>query len=55
MYTYLGDSAPGLANGQGTNLSGGLWWVVSPDGTWVKSTTASSGATGSSSGTGGGY
>lgn len=60
MYTYVGDSSPGQANGQGTNLSGGLWWVVSPDGSWVKSTTASSGSSpsssmGGSSGAGGGY
>ncbi len=54
MYTYVGDSSPGQAKGQGLNLSGGLWWVVSPDGTWVTSTSASSGTSGSS-GTGGGY
>jgi predicted lipoprotein with Yx(FWY)xxD motif len=49
MYTYAGDAAPGQANGQGTNLSGGLWWVVSPDGSWVKDTS------GVSSGARGGY
>ena len=42
MYTYAGDSAPGQANGQGKNLSGGLWWVVGPDGSWVKTTGGSS-------------
>ena len=36
MYTYAGDSAPGQANGQGKNLSGGLWWAVSPNGSWDK-------------------
>lgn len=41
MYTYAGDSSPGQANGQGKNLSGGLWWVVSPDGSWVKSSASS--------------
>jgi predicted lipoprotein with Yx(FWY)xxD motif len=35
MYTYAGDSQPGQANGQGLNLSGGLWWVVSGSGSWV--------------------
>lgn len=35
MYTYAGDSQPGQANGQGQNLSGGLWWVVSGNGSWV--------------------
>jgi predicted lipoprotein with Yx(FWY)xxD motif len=51
MYTYVGDSAPGQANGQGTNVSGGLWWVVAPDGAWIKS--GGSGASGGSGGTGG--
>ncbi len=51
MYTYAGDSAAGQDNGQGKNLSGGLWWVVNPDGTWVKSTSGSS----SGSSKGGGY
>lgn len=56
MYTYAGDSAPGQANGQGKNLSGGLWWVVAPDGSWVKTTgSAPSGSSNSSSGTRGGY
>jgi predicted lipoprotein with Yx(FWY)xxD motif len=50
MYTYVGDSAAGQTNGQGKNISGGLWWVVSPAGTWVKNT-----ASGSGSGTRGGY
>ena len=52
MYTYAGDSAPGQANGQGKNLSGGLWWVVAPDGSWVKTT---SGSSSSPSGARGGY
>ena len=50
VYTYVGDSAPGQANGQGTNLSGGLWWVVSPSGSWIKTTSPSGGATSSSRG-----
>jgi predicted lipoprotein with Yx(FWY)xxD motif len=25
LYTYAGDSAPGQANGNGKNLSGGVW------------------------------
>jgi predicted lipoprotein with Yx(FWY)xxD motif len=36
MYTYVGDSKPGQAKGQGLNESGGLWWVVSASGTWMK-------------------
>ena len=33
LYTFLGDSAPGDANGQG---SGGVWFVVRADGTLIK-------------------
>ena len=28
LYTYVGDSAPGQANGNGLNLNGGLWHEV---------------------------
>jgi predicted lipoprotein with Yx(FWY)xxD motif len=54
MYTYVGDSGPGDTTGQGLNESGGLWWAVSPDGTWVKTSAGSSPSSSSSSG-GGGY
>jgi predicted lipoprotein with Yx(FWY)xxD motif len=53
MYTYAGDSAPGQATGQGKNLSGGLWWVVSPTGSWVK-TQAPAPSSGGGGGAGGG-
>lgn len=36
LYTYAGDSAAGQANGQGLNTSGGLWYVISPNGKVVK-------------------
>jgi len=52
MYTYVGDSAAGQANGQGKNLSGGLWWVVAPNGSWIK-TSGGSGASPASGGNGG--
>ncbi len=32
LYTYVGDSAPGQANGNGLNLNGGLWHEVTPSG-----------------------
>lgn len=35
MYTYVGDNATGDTKGQGLNESGGLWWVVATDGTWI--------------------
>jgi predicted lipoprotein with Yx(FWY)xxD motif len=53
MYTYVGDKAVGQTNGQGTNLSGGLWWVVAPTGAWVKG--GSDSTSGTASGTRGGY
>ena len=37
VYTFSGDSGPGKTSGQGKNLNGGLWWVVSPAGTAIKS------------------
>jgi predicted lipoprotein with Yx(FWY)xxD motif len=46
MYTYIGDSKPGATTGQGKNLSGGLWWVVSPSGKWI---TKAGSATGKAS------
>jgi len=41
-YTYTGDSSPGTTNGQGKNLNGGLWWILSPAGTQIKSSGTSS-------------
>ncbi len=32
VYTFVGDSAPGQTNGEGLNLNGGVWSVVSPAG-----------------------
>jgi predicted lipoprotein with Yx(FWY)xxD motif len=48
VYTYASDKAAGDTTGQGLNLSGGLWWVISPAGAEV--TTSPSATTG-----GGGY
>ncbi len=28
LYTYVGDSAPGQANGNDINLNGGLWYEM---------------------------
>ena len=46
VYTYVGDKAAGDTSGQNKNLSGGLWWVVSPSGTAIKGSggTATSGS-----------
>jgi predicted lipoprotein with Yx(FWY)xxD motif len=46
LYTYVGDTAPGQAKGNGLNLSGGVWHEIT--------TSGSAPAGGSSSGSGGG-
>ena len=51
LYTYVGDTAPGQAKGNGKNLSGGLWYEMTVSG--AKPATGTSGSTSSSSG--GGY
>jgi predicted lipoprotein with Yx(FWY)xxD motif len=48
LYTYVGDTAPGQAKGNGLNLSGGVWHEMTASGA-----TASS--SGSSPSSGGGY
>ena len=35
LYTYVADTAPGQASGQAVDLNGGLWYVISPDGTVI--------------------
>jgi predicted lipoprotein with Yx(FWY)xxD motif len=37
LYTYITDTAAGVAHGQALNLNGGLWYLISPSGTVVKS------------------
>jgi predicted lipoprotein with Yx(FWY)xxD motif len=46
LYTFVGDTAPGQAKGNGVNAAGGLWHEVT--------TSGSAPAGGSSSGSGGG-
>jgi predicted lipoprotein with Yx(FWY)xxD motif len=48
LYTYVGDTSPGQAKGNGLNLSGGVWHEVTTSG------SAPGGSSSSSSG-GGGY
>jgi predicted lipoprotein with Yx(FWY)xxD motif len=36
LYTYVADTAPGQAKGQGLNSTGGLWYVLSPSGAVIK-------------------
>jgi predicted lipoprotein with Yx(FWY)xxD motif len=36
LYYFIQDTGPGQFNGQGVDAFGGLWWLVGPDGTPVK-------------------
>ncbi|MGW4399391.1 COG4315 family predicted lipoprotein [Amycolatopsis nivea] len=40
LYRYIGDKSAGQANGQGLNLNGGLWWMVTSDGTAITTTSS---------------
>jgi len=46
LYTYIGDTAPGMASGNGKNLSGGVWHDIVLAGTAAASPSASSGGGG---------
>jgi predicted lipoprotein with Yx(FWY)xxD motif len=52
LYTYAADSAPGQISGDGLNVSGGLWWAMTPSGAKL---AASPSGSSSSSSSGGGY
>ena len=52
LYTYVGDTAPGQAKGNGKNLSGGVWYEMTVSG--AKPATGTSGSTPTSTSTGGG-
>jgi predicted lipoprotein with Yx(FWY)xxD motif len=46
LYRYISDATVGQTNGQGLNLSGGLWWAISPNGTLDRKKTSSGGGYG---------
>ena len=50
LYTFVGDTAPGQAKGNGLNVAGGLWHEITTSGTAVAAPAA-----GSTSSSGGGY
>jgi predicted lipoprotein with Yx(FWY)xxD motif len=50
LYTYIADTAPGQAKGNGLNISGGVWHEATPSVTMMMPPASSS-----SSGGGGGY
>jgi predicted lipoprotein with Yx(FWY)xxD motif len=53
LYTYSGDSAAGQTTGNGLNISGGLWYAMTPTG--AKPGKANPSPSSSSSSGGGGY
>lgn len=54
LYRYAGDQSAGQAKGQGKNINGGLWWMVSPKGAAITTSGGSTPTTSKSSGGGGG-
>jgi len=46
LYTYAADTAPGQANGNGLNVSGGIWHEVTATGTAAPAATSSGGGYG---------
>jgi hypothetical protein len=53
MYEYVGDSAPGQANGEGIHSFGGTWYALNPAGNPI--TSSNSGSSSTTRGGGGGY
>jgi predicted lipoprotein with Yx(FWY)xxD motif len=54
LYTYAGDSGPGVAHGEGISTFGGTWYVLNAAGNPVTS-SASGSSSPSASGGGNGY
>ena len=52
LYTYAADTSPGQVGGNGLNVSGGLWWAMTPTGAKLGASPA---PTASKSSSGGGY
>ena len=46
LYTFVGDTAPGQAKGNGLNVAGGLWHEITTSGTAAPVSTSSSGGGG---------
>jgi len=52
LYTYTGDTTSGQLNGNGLDASGGMWWAITPTGSELGSSTASSTSSSGSSSSG---
>ena len=46
LYTYIGDTSPGMAKGNGLNISGGVWHEIALTGKAVPASSPSSGGYG---------
>jgi predicted lipoprotein with Yx(FWY)xxD motif len=46
LYLYVGDTAAGQVSGNGLNLSGGLWWAMTPSGAKLAAHPSSSPSSG---------
>jgi predicted lipoprotein with Yx(FWY)xxD motif len=53
LYTYAADSSAGMVSGNGLNLSGGLWWAMTPTGATLTAASTSGSGSGGSSGSSG--
>jgi predicted lipoprotein with Yx(FWY)xxD motif len=53
LYTYSGDTGSGMANGEGLNTYGGLWYAVTAAGTAAKGSGSTGGGGNSGYGNGG--
>src|SRR4029077_11579461 len=53
LYTYVGDTSPGQVKGNALNVSGGLWWVMTPSGSKVAAASSSAGSSSGGSSSGG--
>jgi predicted lipoprotein with Yx(FWY)xxD motif len=54
LYTYEADTSAGMTTGNGSNLSGGLWWAMTPSGAKPSAATAANPSP-SSTASGGGW
>jgi len=55
LYAYVGDHSAGTAKGEGLNVSGGLWYMLSPSGTVIKHKASGGGGGGGGTTTSGGW
>jgi predicted lipoprotein with Yx(FWY)xxD motif len=44
LYYYVGDTGPGMTNGQGSNQFGAKWWLIGPSGTLITTSSSSAGS-----------